>query len=92
MILLGDYIQVRELVKDITVDGLLQKYDDSNPYMFAEVIEAAEDVYNKLNKYANPRDLVLVFKRPAKIPFIESYIVSFKDIIGIMEKSEFNNL
>ena len=92
MILLGDYLRVKELVKDIKVDGLLQKYDDSNPYMFAEIIEAEENVTNKLATYGYLDELVLVFKRPAKIPFIDSYLVSFKDIIGVMEKDEFKEL
>jgi hypothetical protein len=92
MILLGDYLRVRELVKDITVDGLLQKYDDSNPYMFAEIVEAENTVYNKLSTMGNVNSMVLIFKRPAKIPFIDSYLVSYKDIIGIMSREEFENL
>ena len=31
MIITGNYIQVKELKKDLVVDGLIQKYDDSSP-------------------------------------------------------------
>lgn len=92
MIILGDYLQVEELQKDIQINGIIQKYDDSSPYMFGKIINGKEDVINNLSKYGDIESIVVIFRRPAKIPFIGSYLVDAKDIIGIMTMNEYEAL
>lgn len=90
---IGKYIKVKELQKDFTIDGLLEKYDDSSPFMFGLVVDGNEDIMNKLSTYGNYGEKVIIsFKRVAKIPYLGQYLVSFEDIIDVMTESEFNKL
>ena len=40
-------LNLGELQKDFTVDGLLERYDDQSPYMFGEVLNGREETLNK---------------------------------------------
>lgn len=92
MKIIGKYLQVKELVKDLSVNGLLQKYDDSSPYILAEIVNAEQEIYNKLSTYGDVDNLVVIFRRPNKLPFLDTFFVSNEDIIAIMSKEEFEAL
>lgn len=92
MYIIGKYIQVKELKDDVYVDGLLQKYDDSSPYIFAEIIEAESNIYDKLSDYGDIDDLIVIFRRPNKLPFLDTFFVSNEDIIAVMTREEYNSL
>lgn len=91
MVVLGKRLLVKELIKDIKINGLIQKYDDSSDFMFVQVIEIGEGLQDK-PEYQNIENLVLVLKRIAKIPFIESYFINEEDILAVMSKDEFEEL
>ena len=93
MIITGNYIQVKELQKDMKVDGLIQKYDDSSPYMFGKIIDAKNEIKNELMIYSNDiSNLVILFNRINKIPFLDTYFVDRQNVIAIMTIDEYNNL
>ncbi len=93
MIITGDYIQVKELQKDITVDGLLQKYDDSSPYMFGKVINAHKNILDELSVISpDIHNTVILFKRVSKLPYLNTYFVNRQDVIAIMSMKEFETL
>ena len=93
MIITGNYIQVKELVKDVTVDGLIQKYDDSSPYMFGKVINAKKEILDDLS-VINPdvNNTVILFNRVNKLPFLNTYFVDRQHVIAVMSMKEFNEL
>ncbi len=93
MIITGNYIQVKELVKDVTVDGLIQKYDDSSPYMFGKVINAKKEILDDLS-VINPdvNNTVILFNRVNKLPFLNTYFVDKQHVIAVMSMKEFNEL
>ena len=93
MIITGNYIQVKELVKDVTVDGLIQKYDDSSPYMFGKVINAKKEILDKLSTLSSDiNNTVILFNRVNKLPFLNTYFVDKQHVIAVMSIDEFNNL
>ena len=89
-----DYMLVRELQKDFMVDGLIQKYDDSSNVMYGKVIDASDTVLNYLSTVGYLSNMVVMFKRLAKIvpPGLNGYLVSFEDVIAILTKEEFEKL
>ena len=93
MIITGNYIQVKELVKDVTVDGLIQKYDDSSPYMFGKVINAKKEILDELSTLSSDiNNTVILFNRVNKLPFLNTYFVDKQHVIAVMSMDEFNNL
>lgn len=90
--LLGENILVCEKKKDLMVDGLLQKYDDNSPYMYASIAVASKLVEERLSVYGNIYDMIILFKRPAKIPVLGGYIVNYNDILAILSKEEYDRL
>lgn len=88
----NEYLQVKELKKDLLVDGLIEKYDDNSPYILAEILECDEKTYNELSEYGDVDDLVVLFRRPNKLPFKDTLIVSNRDIISVMTRDEYNSL
>lgn len=48
MYLNKDYILVSELKDDMIIDGLLTKYDDTNPYMFVKILDYSEEAFDDL--------------------------------------------
>lgn len=93
MLITGNYIQVKELIKDVTVDGLLQKYDDSSPYMFGKVINANKKILEDLS-VINPdiNNTVILFKRINKLPYLNTYFVDKNDVIAVMSIEEYESL
>ena len=109
MIPLNDNILVRELQKDIRVgdNGLLEKYDDTNSFIFAEIISMSPDAFRffseSLNNYNGDEhdysikeiidEYIIVIRRVAKASFINrGYFISYKDIRGLMPRKEFESL
>ena len=93
MIITGNYIQVKELKKDLVVDGLIQKYDDSSPYMFGKVLNANKKILEDLSTMVpDVNNLVILFNRVNKISYLNSYFVDRQHVIAIMDMEEYNNL
>jgi len=93
MIITGNYIQVKELIKDVVVDGLIQKYDDSSPYMFGKVINAKKEILDDLSVLTpDINNTVILFSRINKLPFLDTYFVDKQHVIAVMSMEEFNNL
>ena len=93
MIITGNYIQVKELKKDLVVDGLIQKYDDNSPYMFGKVINANKKILEDLSTMVpDVNNLVILFNRVNKLPYLNSYFVDRQNVIAIMDMEEYNNL
>lgn len=89
----GKYIKIKELQDDFMIDGLLQKYDDSSPFMFGEVLGGNDILLNELSTYSNYGDKIIIsFKRIAKVPYLNCYLVSKEDVIDIMTESEYENI
>lgn len=93
MIITGNYIQIEELQKDIKVDGLIQKYDDSSPYMFGKIINANKKILDEFSTIdSNINNLVILFNRVNKLPYLNTYFVDRQNVIAIMNMEEYNNL
>ncbi len=91
MIVLGRNIYVQEIKKDIKVDGILQKYDDSSDFIFAKIIEVGDDLLSI--PYLQDKDnTILVLRRISKSPFYDGYFIKFDDILATMTLEEFNAL
>ena len=91
MLVLGKSLLVKELKKDLVVDGITQRYDDSNAYMFVEAIEIGEDLHS-IPALSN-NGAVIIIKRIAKVPFIENmYFIHYDDILAIMDREEYDAL
>ena len=89
---LDSVVKVKELQDDITIDGLLQKYDDSSPIMIGVVVGGNEAVYNKLSTtatYGEP--LIITCYRANKVSYYGTYIVKAEHIIDVMSKTEYEN-
>lgn len=102
---LHDYILVKEVIPDTSIKGtsLKIKYDDSERFMFVEVIKPSRDLAAELAKYYpvmsrqditfKVRDFkegnVLIINRVAKTPYKDGmYFISFKDVIAIESTSD----
>lgn len=94
MNMLGENILVKEApVKDFKQDGIVVSRDDDDSYMFVDIISANSSTFNSLFSFGFVEGDYLVIKRVAKIPFIgDTYIISLKDVLGIMPLDEYNNL
>ena len=81
---------VKELQDDMTIDGLLQKYDDSAPYMYGIVVDGEKSLLDKLGTIVNLGEpAVISFFRVNKTPYNGNYLVDFDNIIEIMSKSDY---
>lgn len=92
MVVTQNNLLVQEIISDLkTSDGLIQKYDDSSNFIFANIIEVGEYLDNK-TLYQN-KDNVLILRRISKIPFLDGkYFIDEKDILGVMSKEEFEKI
>ena len=72
---------------------LIQKYDDSSPYMFGKVINAKKEILDKLSTLSSDiNNTVILFNRVNKLPFLNTYFVDKQHVIAVMSIDEFNNL
>lgn len=92
MILLKNNILIKELQEDFIIDGLLIKYDDSCPVMYGQIIEISQELRDKFTIYGELENIVVVFKRVAKVPVLDGYLVNYDDVIALMSVEEFNQL
>lgn len=90
---LGKFIKVRELQDDFMIDGLLQKYDDSSSYMFGVVIGGNDNILDELSTCSSYGDKIIIsFRRVAKVPYLNCYLVSKEDVIDVMAESEYEDI
>ena len=89
---LAKCLKVKELQDDIVLDGLLQKYDDSSQIMIGKVLGGNKELYEKLLACVSYGDIIITFKRVAKIPYFGMYLVSESDIIDVMTVDEYKNV
>lgn len=93
MVTVGRYLKVKELQDDFMVDGLLQKYDDSSSFMFGQVIGGNMEILNNLGTISGyNQNIVISFKRVAKLPYLNCYLVSNEDLIDVMTYEEYEEL
>lgn len=92
MIVTQDNLLIEEIQCDLkTSDGLIQKYDDSSNFIFANILEVGEDINNKI--VYQDKNNVLILRRISKVPFLDGqYFINEKDILGIMSKDEFEKI
>ena len=90
MKLFGNNILVEELRDNLVLDGVLIKYDDSNQYMFAKIINLPEKLISELD--LNVADIIII-NRVTKLPFIDgNYFINSNNIIASLTKEEYNKL
>ena len=98
--LLNNYIKVKELTDNLTFDGMLEKYDDTSPYMFCKILDLDSEVLDKLtskvdfkgNKFETHNlfnNAVLVVKRVTKIRGFNGLYIQLSDVIEIIPKDEY---
>ena len=91
MFVTGKRFFVKELKKDIKVDGLLERYDESANFMLAEVLEVGEELQNDI-KYQDKENIVLLTSRIDKIPFKGGFFVPETAVLAIFTKKEYEEL
>lgn len=91
MLVQGRRFYVKELKKDLTIDGLQERYDESNPFMLCEIIEVGKGLDSAV-EYQNPEDKVLLTSRGNKIPFRGGYFVEEQYVLAVFTREEYNNL
>lgn len=90
---LGKFIKIKELQDDFIIDGLIQKYDDSSPFMFGVVIGGNDNLLDELSTCSNYGDKIIIsFRRVAKVPYLNCYLVSKEDVIDVMTESEYEDI
>ncbi|MBQ2639165.1 MAG: hypothetical protein IJF92_00145 [Bacilli bacterium] len=100
MALLNNYIKVKELTDNMQVDGMLEKYDDTSPYMFCKIIDIDADALNKITSKTDMHNnqismsqlfkSVIVVKRVTKIRGFKGYYIQLSDIIEIIPSEEYD--
>jgi len=106
MKLLADFLLVKEVISDDKIEGtsLSYKYDDTDRYMYVEVIDRSkmleyeyckqykdmtlEQAHTICNSYYRTGNK-LIISRVAKTPYKDgTYFISYKDIIAVMNIDE----
>lgn len=93
MLLCNRYLKVQELTDNLEVDGIVKKYDDTSPFMFAKIIaldtncRIAKEFPDLLENLAN---YVVVFKRATKFPILDGFCLHEDDILMILTNEEYN--
>ena len=91
MIVRGTKMIVKELQKDMTINGLVQKYDDSSPYMLVKIEVLGEDLQN-IPEYQDINNIVLVALRGNKTPYRDGYIIDNGTVQIVYTKEEYEAL
>lgn len=94
MALLNNYIKVKELTDNMMIDDMLEKYDDTSPYMFCKIIDIDKNVLNKITLDLGIEEfqlynLVLVVKRVTKIRGFKGLYIQLSDVIEVVTKDEY---
>lgn len=99
MALLNNYIKVKELTDNMQIDGMLEKYDDTSPYMFCKIIDIDADALNRITSKTDMHNnqismsklfqSVIVVKRVTKIRGFKGYYIQLSDIIEIIPEEEY---
>lgn len=95
MALLNNYIKVKELTDNLEIDGMLEKYDDTSPYMFAKIQDIDKEALHKIVASTGLDEhivwnSVLVFKRVTKVKGFLGYYVQVSDLIEIIDTKTYN--
>ena len=100
MALLNNYIKVKELTDNLVIDDILEKYDDSSPYMFCRIVdldanvlhqlETLKDIHGQTLGAHNVFNSILVVKRVTKIRGFNGYYIQLQDVIEIISKDTYN--
>lgn len=100
MALLNKYIKVKELTDNLEIDGIVEKYDDTSPYMFCKILDADADVVCQLEHLKNIHgeeiglhnlyQSILVVKRVTKVRGFNGYYIQLQDVIEIIDKETYN--
>lgn len=93
MKLTQDWMIVQEIQKDFIIDGLLQKYDDSDPIMLVKVLQANSLVESDITSITGTlENAILLINRCNKTAWHGNYLAKGENIIAIMTKDELNQL
>lgn len=101
MALLNNYLKVKELTDNLEFNGILEKYDDTSPYIYAKLLDADVEALDKLSKVQSidgttfdaPElfsNCVFVFRRVTKIRGFNGIYVQLSDLIEIIPKETYN--
>ena len=101
MALLNNYLKVKELTDNLEFNGILEKYDDTSPYVYAELLDADTEALEKLSRISelNGRTYqthellngcVFIFRRVTKIRGFKGIYVQLSDLIEIIPKETYN--
>lgn len=101
MALLNNFIKVKELTDNLEIDGILEKYDSTSPYMFCKIVDLDKEALNKLEHTADIHgnmlsmsnifnNSVIVAKRVTKVRGLDGYYIQLQDVIEIMSKETYN--
>nr|DAG51215.1 MAG TPA: hypothetical protein [Caudoviricetes sp.] len=93
MRLLNRYLKVKELTDNLEIDGIVRKYDDTSPFMYAKI--EAIDPNCRLAKECpdvaeNPANYVVVFKRATKFPILDGFCLHEDDILMALTNEEYS--
>lgn len=100
MALTNNYIKVEELTDNLLINGVLEKYDDTSPFMFCKIIDLDYEVRQKLctikdlqGNLIKEHDLfryIVVVKRVTKIRGFKGYYIQLSDIIELIDNETYN--
>lgn len=96
MALLNNYIKVKELTNNLLINDILEKYDDTSPYMFAEIIDMSQEVASLLSSKTGLEvhqlwnKSVIVVKRVTKVKGFLGYYVQVSDLIEVINRETYN--
>lgn len=89
---LKNCVFITEIQKDITIDGILQKYDDSSPIMIGKVVGGNNSVISELRKDIPYGPLYITCFRGNKTAYFGTYLINYENIIEVMNEKEFEDL
>ena len=93
MKLCDNWLLVEEIQLDYTIDGLLQKYDDTDPIMIVKVLDCDTDTESNLLTYTNDlSNTYLLCNRLNKTPWHGKYLIKKDNIIAILTEQDINTL
>ena len=97
MLVLNGYLEVKELKDDLVEDGIIQKYDDNSPYIYARMINVDPKILEEFSamekEMAQPKThTIILTRRISKIPVNGNYFVHKSDVIKLLTESEYNKL
>ena len=101
MALLNNYLKLKELTDDLEFNGILEKYDDTSPYIYAELLDIDAEALSKLSEVQELsgrtydthellNNCVFVFRRVTKIRGFRGIYAQLSDLIEIIPRETYN--